>query len=587
MKKIFTFVICALLATAAWADVITLDINKPMNPASLEFDDNGIWTGCYNDEDYTWLEFGGEDGEFMLSHLIDGEGASWGGYYWDGFTPAIGGDQADHSDSWTTKFGGCMAGGGCVINEDGTVSADPEKPYFVAYYSSWTYEGPSNQVMFVDKDGNTEFEPVGVYVCNHPWPYYGCVHGDGFGSPFVEGDYFEIIAHGVASDGSETTVSMNLVEFTDGELKAVNDWTFFDLSSLGKVESVYFTLNSTDIGDYGMNTAAYFCMDNFQVKVADSGVEPIVTTGNILDVTKSLNPETIEYDETGMWTECYNDVDYTWLEFDAEDGEFMLSHLIDGEGASWGGMYWDGFTPAIGGDKVDHSRTYDGGWTKNFSGCMAGGGCVVSEDGTVTADPEKPYIVAYYSSWTTEGPSNQVMFIDKDGNTEFEPVGVYVCNHPWAYYNCLNGDGAARAFAEGDYFEITAHGVAADGSEKTVTMNLVEFTDGELKAANDWTFFDLSSLGKVESVYFTLNSTDTGDWGMNTAAYFCMDRFEVKVGESGDPTSLSTMKADKVVTAVRYSNLAGMTSDKPFNGVNVVVFTYSDGTSSSKVVIKR
>ena len=283
MKKIFTLAASALLASAAWAGVVTLDLNKPINPSSLEYNDYGIWTQCYNDVDYTWLEFGDEDGEFMLSHLIDGEGASWGGYYWDGFCPAIGGDQTDYgqpgsSASWTTYFGGCMAGGGCVINADGTVTADPAQPYLVAYYSNWAMEGPSNQVMFVDKEGKTTFEPVGVYVCNHPWPYYGCEHGDGFGNPFGEGDYFELIAHGVAADGSEKTVSINLVEFSNGELHALNDWTFFDLSSLGEVESVYFTMNSTDTGDYGMNTAAYFCMDKFQVKGEDGDVPPVDPT---------------------------------------------------------------------------------------------------------------------------------------------------------------------------------------------------------------------------------------------------------------------------------------------------------------------
>ena len=280
MKKLFTLAACALMASAAWAGVVTLDMNNPLNPATIEYGDNGVWTQCYNDVDYTWLEFGNDKGTFMLSHLIDGEGASWGGYYWDGFTPAIGGDRTDYgqagsSAGWTTMFGGCMAGGGCVINADGSVSADPAVPYFVAYYSNWASEGPSNQVMFVDNDGNSTFEPVGVYICNHPWPYYGCEHGDGFGSGFAEGDYFELIAHGVAADGSEKTVSINLVEFTDGQLIALNDWTFFDLSELGEVESVYFTMNSTDVGPYGMNTAAYFCMDKFQVKVADTPVDPV------------------------------------------------------------------------------------------------------------------------------------------------------------------------------------------------------------------------------------------------------------------------------------------------------------------------
>ena len=278
MKKIFTVVVSALMASAAWAGVITLDMSKSLNPATIEYGANNVWTECYNDVDYSWLEFGDENGEFMLTHLIAGEGMSWGGYYWDGFTPAIGGDQTDYgqagsSDGWTVNYGGCMAGGGCVINADGTVSADPSLPYFVAYVADfWGF--PTNEVKYIDKDGNEVFEPVGVYVSNQPWPYYGCAHGDGFGAPFGEGDYFKLTAVGVGPDRTEKRVSINLVEYTDGELKALNDWTFFDLSDLGEVTSVYFELTSTDVGDYGMNTAAYFCMDKFQVKGEDGGDVP-------------------------------------------------------------------------------------------------------------------------------------------------------------------------------------------------------------------------------------------------------------------------------------------------------------------------
>ena len=270
MKKIFTlFAAVALTASAAMADVITLDLSKPMNPTSLEYNEQGIWTGCYNDVDYTWMEFGDENGEFLLSHLIGGEGSSWGGMYWDGFCPAQGGDITDYGvagsgGSWTTNYGGCMAGGGCVINDDGSVSADASQPYLVAYYGSWS-QNPTNQVMFVDKDGHTTFKPAGVYVCNHPWPYYETLNGDASASAFDEGDYFELTAHGVDAQGNETTTSINLVEYTNGELKALNDWTYFDLSSLGEVESVYFTLNSTDVGTYGMNTGIHDYRDMYAV----------------------------------------------------------------------------------------------------------------------------------------------------------------------------------------------------------------------------------------------------------------------------------------------------------------------------------
>ena len=302
-----------------------------------------------------------------------------------------------------------------------------------------------------------------------------------------------------------------------------------------------------------------------------------------LDMNANINPATLEFGENGVWTECYNDVDYTWLEFGNNKGEFMFSHLIAGEGSSWGGYYWDGFTPAIGGDQTDYGMPgTSGGWTTNYGGCMAGGGCVINEDGTVTADPAQPYLVAYYASFWGF-PTNEVKFVDRNGNTDFTPVGVYVCNHPWPYYGCVHGDGMARAFEEGDYFELTAVGVGFDGVERTASINLIEFTDGELKALNDWTFFDLSSLGKVTSIYFTMNSTDTGDYGINTATYFCMDKFQV---EDGIPTAVENVNADKAVAGVQYVNLAGMTSDKPFDGMNVVVTTYSDGTTSTAKVIK-
>ena len=44
----------------------------------------------------------------------------------------------------------------------------------------------------------------------------------------------------------------------------VKDWTFVSLEALGDVDSLLFSLTSTDNDSmFGMNTPAYFCMDNF------------------------------------------------------------------------------------------------------------------------------------------------------------------------------------------------------------------------------------------------------------------------------------------------------------------------------------
>ena len=120
------------------------------------------------------------------------------------------------------------------------------------------------------------------------------------------------------------------------------------------------------------------------------------------------------------------------------------------------------------------------------------------------------------------------------------------------------------------------------GGEIRASINLVDYTNGQLNALNDWTFFDLSSMGEVEKVYFTLNSTDVGAYGMNTAAYFCMDKFQV----NDTPTAVESINTGKQVVSVKYVNLAGVESATPFQGLNIEVKTYSDGTHISAKVLR-
>ena len=53
-----------------------------------------------------------------------------------------------------------------------------------------------------------------------------------------------------------------------------------------------------------------------------------------------------------------------------------------------------------------------------------------------------------------------------------------------------------------------------------------------------------------------------------------------------DNTSVENINADREVAAVRYFNVAGQESETPFSGVNIVVTTYTDGTSSTTKVVK-
>jgi len=94
----------------------------------------------------------------------------------------------------------------------------------------------------------------------------------------------------------------------------------------------------------------------------------------------------------------------------------------------------------------------------------------------------------------------------------------------WALKEGKVGYGTAKKFTAGDYFYITITGYDSD-SLKTESLDfyLADFRDGKSYICKDWTKVDLTSLGNVKTLTFKLTSTDTGEWGMNTPGYACMD----------------------------------------------------------------
>lgn len=51
-------------------------------------------------------------------------------------------------------------------------------------------------------------------------------------------------------------------------------------------------------------------------------------------------------------------------------------------------------------------------------------------------------------------------------------------------------------------------------------------------------------------------------------------------------TAVTDLRDGREKVSVTYTNLAGQTSDKPFDGVNIVTTRYSDGTTNATKVIK-
>lgn len=56
--------------------------------------------------------------------------------------------------------------------------------------------------------------------------------------------------------------------------------------------------------------------------------------------------------------------------------------------------------------------------------------------------------------------------------------------------------------------------------------------------------------------------------------------------DMGNVTTVKEIATSRTVTSVRYYNLMGIESDKPFDGINIVVTTYSDGSRSSRKILR-
>jgi len=112
--------------------------------------------------------------------------------------------------------------------------------------------------------------------------------------------------------------------------------------------------------------------------------------------------------------------------------------------------------------------------------------------------------------------------------------GFYITNSTYAYLSMLNGDSFAKKFGgltgnDPDFFLLTIRAFT-DGnvSEESVEFYLADFRfedNSQDYIVDEWTFVDLTTLGSCDSLSFSLTSSDVGEFGMNTPAYFCIDDF--------------------------------------------------------------
>lgn len=231
-------------------------------------------------------------------------------------------------------------------------------------------------------------------------------------------------------------------------------------------------------------------------------------------------------------------------------------------------------------------------FNNSYNVAYASWGGVGYSKSTSTDFSNATYLVDQFNSTVGHGVDGSAQFgvvygdgsINVKGSAEGEELnGCYITNNTYAAYVIENGNAYANKFATGDYFKVVFTGKKADETTSNVEFYLADFRSEDASKhyiVKDWTYVDLSSLGKVVSLSYAFESTDASAWGINTPTYFCIDNLGAKKPTTGISHPAGNMVELREVA--RYT-LDGKRIQAPQKGINII--RMSDG-STRKVVVK-
>ncbi len=240
MKKTNLYLVAILMAFVFVAcepeTVIEYQVPETVNPTTLvDFENvtlnaNGIWNGS----DLT--------GEFISSNSVFKNSYNEGWASWSGFACSSKNDTL--TSGWVNQYS--------VISGAGAMKSIK----FALAFDSAAFICPANSY------GN--FSIKSIALTNSTYTYLDMKNGSGFSKKFVAGDWYKIIITGYLNNTKKTPIEYYLSDFRNGKTFLSKTWEKVDLSSLGMVDKVTFTFDSSDKGQWGMNTPAYACIDNIE-----------------------------------------------------------------------------------------------------------------------------------------------------------------------------------------------------------------------------------------------------------------------------------------------------------------------------------
>lgn len=223
-----------------------------------------------------------------------------------------------------------------------------------------------------------------------------------------------------------------------------------------------------------------------------------------------------------------------------EEGDLVETKTVDFESLALGSTsYWNGSdgTGEFNSGNLKFSNNYSASY-----GSWAGFAYSQKSD-IVTSTFDNQYSVFDGANGTNKfalyyPPYGADAFASFPAGLEYTVKSASICNSTYTALTIKNGSSYSKKFGgatgnDKDWFKMTAIGFNAAGdSVKSVDFYLADYrADDNSKdyIVNKWTTVDLSSLGKINKLTFRFTSSDTGDWGINTPTYVCVDNIKYEV----------------------------------------------------------
>ena len=195
-----------------------------------------IVTGTYGDSQYAGSFL---NGSYQFSNNYSIDWASWSGFAYSNRTATT--FQQITPDQYNSAAG---------YGNDHTAN------YAVGY---------DNGVITVLNNPVEGDQLRGMYVTNSAWAAECIANGNGTARKFAKGDWFKVVFTGTKADGTTSAVDFYLADYRsekEADWYYLDTWQWVDLRPLGKVKSISFSLDGSDKGAWGLNTSAYFCLDD-------------------------------------------------------------------------------------------------------------------------------------------------------------------------------------------------------------------------------------------------------------------------------------------------------------------------------------